>query len=821
MFWHDKFLKLSVKLKQLKMKQILRQECGSILIFTAAVLPILLGLTGIAFDVGNLYMHKARLQNVVDAAALAGARAFADSQANADENDRDKVDENVTYTSYKPSVTYSIDDRNRTKIHGTQETPLHPHADAEADKYIYNNLNNLGGIVSSDIFSHFAVLSKETNPKTYYRVGLAEEVELHFLPVIRGIGKKQTVGAEAIVLLFEEKGDDIPLTVFDNLMTYSGKLTAQAQPDNSKKVLLTFDGQIVYTGDKENKSEYLEVTNKNGATANDNYQHLYADVNKAEENDPVPFKQITGTTIDTSIYMETLKNYKLKPAEEAGACVVLDMSNLTDRAKLDNNGYLTAGIINNNPNKKIYEKQERDKDNNLMYYTSYVDPYGITKKFIFSIDQNINDEEYYQRYYSFDEVGKKMYCFKVELNNHTYRRIPAYEKESGIGPFTVSDDKGVEREYDGKYILDSSMDKIYYSLDIVNNKVYFIKIENNVIVPLRDANSNDKIKPLAFNLTGTHFKYTASDGNNRLINYIAIDNAGFYPNPKARILTLNTNVFHLINGNEDTTLTTKLLFNAEIKGFGNANEPIYIFDDTGCEMYIEVDKSNNRPIVIIHDSEKPITIGHIRGGSLFNCTIYAPEASVSVTPWSGGGNFKGNIMAKDVSIIKDLGSNKTVSSFTQENHLENDSDLYSAILEKASTAGQLLSDPSNPTKPPTNTWNSSWENWYSMVGSTVATEWFNSLNHNQQVAFWRTWDAAHRPPDSEEYNELFPGEGPYSLWYDRDGWRNDENGWPFKEWEGPSTEEKNAAKTNKEIGHFFDTKMRLINPRLEAHPFKL
>ena len=122
MFWHNKFLELTAKLNQLKKLHALRQECGSIFIFTAVVLPIMLGLTGIAFDVGNLYMHKARLQNVADAAALAGARAFADSQANDGITKmRDKVDQKITVTSYKPSVSYSINDSDseRHKNHGT------------------------------------------------------------------------------------------------------------------------------------------------------------------------------------------------------------------------------------------------------------------------------------------------------------------------------------------------------------------------------------------------------------------------------------------------------------------------------------------------------------------------------------------------------------------------------------------------------------------------------------------------------------------------------------------------------------------------------
>ena len=48
------------------------QESGQTLIMTAAMLPLLLGVTGLAVDVGMLYHHKRRMQTAVDAAAMAG-----------------------------------------------------------------------------------------------------------------------------------------------------------------------------------------------------------------------------------------------------------------------------------------------------------------------------------------------------------------------------------------------------------------------------------------------------------------------------------------------------------------------------------------------------------------------------------------------------------------------------------------------------------------------------------------------------------------------------------------------------------------------------
>ena len=47
---------------------------GAILALTALLLPVLFGFLGLGYDVGMLYLHKARLQNAADAAALAGLK---------------------------------------------------------------------------------------------------------------------------------------------------------------------------------------------------------------------------------------------------------------------------------------------------------------------------------------------------------------------------------------------------------------------------------------------------------------------------------------------------------------------------------------------------------------------------------------------------------------------------------------------------------------------------------------------------------------------------------------------------------------------------
>ena len=60
------------------------RQKGQILVFTAVLLPLLIAACGFTVDFGNMYMHKSKLQNAADAAAIAGGYAFRDNKENID-----------------------------------------------------------------------------------------------------------------------------------------------------------------------------------------------------------------------------------------------------------------------------------------------------------------------------------------------------------------------------------------------------------------------------------------------------------------------------------------------------------------------------------------------------------------------------------------------------------------------------------------------------------------------------------------------------------------------------------------------------------------
>ena len=59
-----------------RIKQLLGEEKGNIIVITAMSMAFLLGVSALVVDVGYLYSQKRHLQNAADSAALAGAREY-------------------------------------------------------------------------------------------------------------------------------------------------------------------------------------------------------------------------------------------------------------------------------------------------------------------------------------------------------------------------------------------------------------------------------------------------------------------------------------------------------------------------------------------------------------------------------------------------------------------------------------------------------------------------------------------------------------------------------------------------------------------------
>lgn len=138
------------------------KQKGQILIFTAFLLPLLIAACGFTVDFGNMYLHKSKLQNAADAAAIAGACAY-----------RDFGDAPGLYG--------------------------HDNADDYALFSIYENMGSLKNI------EPILQAREDQNGTAYYRVRLEKEIPVYFLRLF-GVGDTVSISAAAIAAIDNSGG---------------------------------------------------------------------------------------------------------------------------------------------------------------------------------------------------------------------------------------------------------------------------------------------------------------------------------------------------------------------------------------------------------------------------------------------------------------------------------------------------------------------------------------------------------------------------------------------------------------------------------------
>ena len=165
------------------------RQKGQILVFTAVLLPLLIAACGFTVDFGNMYMHKSKLQNAADAAAIAGGYAFRDNKENIDS---------------------------------------HPKADNASEESAKSNLAKFDGIGQ-----HYQA-RVDKDGVIYYRVELSESVPIYFLRLF-GVGDSTTVSADSIASIVNLGGGKN--NIFQNLFSFGSggfaSTNANQNPDNA------------------------------------------------------------------------------------------------------------------------------------------------------------------------------------------------------------------------------------------------------------------------------------------------------------------------------------------------------------------------------------------------------------------------------------------------------------------------------------------------------------------------------------------------------------------------------------------------------------
>jgi len=704
-----------------KMKKIncIQKERGAIFVLTALLLPIMFGCLGIAYDVGNIYIHKARLQNVTDAAALAGGRAYLESQAKTT-GTKDSIDDN---TSGKAEKTYTI---------GGSQTLSGNHQDADkaADDYIYKNIINLGETVKSDKYSHYALRGlkknaveegqESANPtynnteatEIFYRIGLYETVPLYFLPVITD-KNKEIVRAGSVVVVQPGTTTVIPgsgggsstithTSIFDNLFTFSETLFTRNNIDSDGTIHQSFFGDMVYTHrnsltDGDPTGIFYESSTPGPAgdddATNTNQNHWYEQMGGTGSSSTVPINDpIIDTTFDTKAYIESFRKKLNGPHVD----------------------------VSDSPSNKFYVT------GNGNIYVKCNTKYQLNGEGTYRKDGNV--------YYLLDTEGND--ATFVE-NGRTY--------------------KICYHELNGQYFLcgKSETDGNYYLLN-TNGQI------SNCYIEVSTTSWGATQELAKVSISGSTYFFGWRDaklwyGDNQWYqsNELTIDkltpnvaittpvSSDKFTEKSTDYGTGTSNIYHvLLHRLSDPNQihdTIDIVIDQPIEG--DENEPVYILIEGINQVHIEGNATTTRrPVILVFLSESTTQIKYEFTGGEFKGVIYAPISNFEHVQ-NLTGTFRGNIITKNINIEA---SSKI--TWIQENYLENnnytDTDIKAvsdANKEKIEAANAALTAEIR-------------QKLLDRLGVTAeqmdSKDWYEHLRYPEKQSLYTKWKALY-----EEYKD--------------------------------------------------------------------
>ncbi len=292
-----------------------RRQKGQIIVFTAVLLPFIIAMCGLTVDFGNMYVHKSKLQNAADAAAIAGAYAYAENGENKDN---------------------------------------FPYAKAASQNSLNANLPNttLASVKRKPISGD--------DGKIYYCVKISENVPIYFLRLFN-VGDTAEVAADAYASITSSSGGG---GIFDNLFTFGkyvnkwwsgdtyGFVSVQANEaslDEPISQSSIYEGKIKFIG---NETDMLT-----------DYRHEL--LNKAALD---AFKAKRITTVGEAIE----KNYFTKPKADTSTKLDSELDGILNIAK-DNHANTNKHWDNSKTLSSIISNEVSSADGikkNYVYYDS-------------------------------------------------------------------------------------------------------------------------------------------------------------------------------------------------------------------------------------------------------------------------------------------------------------------------------------------------------------------------------------------------------------------------------------------------------------------
>ena len=177
--------------------RIARSQRGAFMVFFAILVPFFLGMIGFAVDAGFVYMQKAKMQDIADAAALAGAARLNDSE------DRE---------GHVTSAVKAYTEANGMKTNATNLFRLDDEASLKPSK---NNFQIAHGILTS-------VMDKDNVQRDHVRVVIAKRVPTFFIGILLPEEKEGVLVKAAAEAEYVE--GEAPVVTGDDAVIYGGQI---------------------------------------------------------------------------------------------------------------------------------------------------------------------------------------------------------------------------------------------------------------------------------------------------------------------------------------------------------------------------------------------------------------------------------------------------------------------------------------------------------------------------------------------------------------------------------------------------------------------
>jgi hypothetical protein len=152
-----------------KLVKLVRDEKGQIVIMFTIMVPVIMGVIGLSLEVGRVYLLHSQLQDLADAAALAGAKKL-DGTAGAMDRAKDAAQavDNPHWWS-QIGISPRLADDGFFFYSKLRTPPNHPDVEAtsDTDAYYIKVRTNLGGVSPAFLIAVGAVNINQTSATAF------------------------------------------------------------------------------------------------------------------------------------------------------------------------------------------------------------------------------------------------------------------------------------------------------------------------------------------------------------------------------------------------------------------------------------------------------------------------------------------------------------------------------------------------------------------------------------------------------------------------------------------------------------------------------